>query len=222
MYRNERLTKQLLQHIDRAEKMTLESMQDGRAEHEPTITDRLIGNLESRLDGADFAGVSWRAKTLTSIGAFSQETRHGADFFGVLNLRLPGYQVQKGFLAQAKRIEPGHSMALAEYDRLRRQCVNMNNRSPVSYVFIYSQMSGIRVVSANAVLAAPMNNPLDLTSWSLKEFFKAHFECLIGDFRVSAATPEELETLASDVRARNGLMISGSTNEDKIPRNQMR
>lgn len=202
--------------------MTLESMKYGYAEHEPTITDRLIGYIESRLDGVDFAGVSWRAKTLTSIGAFSQETRHGADFFGVLNLCLPGYQVQKGFLAQAKRIEPGHSMGQAEYERLHQQCVNMNNRSPVSYVFIYSQMSGIRVVSANDVLAAPMGNPLDLTSWSLKEFFKAHFECLIGDFRVRAATPGELEDLARDVRARNGLMISGSTNGDEIPWNQMR
>jgi hypothetical protein len=220
MYKNERLTKQVLAKLDRAEQSTLQAMRDGRVEHEPSITDRMLAYIEARLDGTDIGGVRWTAKTLTSIGINSQETEHGADFFGLLDLRLPGYNVKKGFLAQAKKIEPGQSMSQTAYNDLRDQCDRMHNRSPVSYVFIYSLMSGIRVVSANDVLASHRGNPLDLTSWSMREFFRAHFECFIGDYRLSAATPEELEALTVDVRARNGIRITGQGNNNDIPPNR--
>lgn len=221
MFKNERLTKAVLAKIDRAEKMTIRAMEDTRVEHEPSITDRFLGYIESNLDGEQIAGVSWQAKTLTSIGINCQEVRHGADFFGVLDLRLPGYRVQKGFLAQSKRIEPGQHFGKNDHNDLLKQCEIMLNRSPVSYVFLYSKMSGIRVVSANDVLATTnYANPLDLASWSLKEFFKAHIECFIGDFRVKAATRNELESLAYDTRARNGIVITGTSDDDDIPVNR--
>jgi hypothetical protein len=191
-------------------------------EHEPTITDRLLAYIEDRLDGEEIAGVRWEAKTLTSLGYGAQETAHGADFFGVLELRLPGYRVSKGFLAQAKRIEPGQSLTPLELGRMHTQCKKMVDRSPVSYVFIYSKMSGIRVVSANDILAAPGANPHNLTTWSLKEFFRAHLECFIGDFRIHAPTPKQLEELVIDVSARNGIVIRGETADHDIPPNRFR
>jgi hypothetical protein len=203
--------------------MTLVAMSDQRIEHEPSITDRFLAYIEAKLDGEDIAGVHWQAKTLTSIGINSQEVRHGADFFGVLSLDLPGYRVQKGFLAQAKRVEPGQIFKASDQRNLRDQCQLMLHRSPVSYVFLYSEMSGMRVVSANDVLAAtPHANPLDLTNWSVKEFFKAHLECFIGDYRVQAANRRELENLAADVRARNGIIIQGISIGGDIPPNRFR
>jgi hypothetical protein len=221
MYKNDRLVNLFVDKVQRAEARIQTAMSNGRAVHEPTITDRFLGYLESSFDGDHFAGVSWQAKTLTSIGSQSEETRHGADFFCVLDLRLPGYRVAKGFLGQAKRIEPGMVMSKADYSRLRTQCNNMLTRSPVSYVFLYSQMSGIRVVSAIDVLAAHFGNPLSLTTWSLSEFFRAHLTCFIGDLRISAAGPEDLEALALDVRARAGIYISGNVSAHGIPMNRM-
>lgn len=221
MFKNDRLTKAVLQKIDKAERMALRAMDDQRTEHEPSITDRFLGYVEANLDGEEIAGVRWEAKTLTSIGVNCQEVRHGADFFGVLLLDLPGYRVQKGFLAQAKRIEPGQYFRNADQQDLRDQCESMLNRTPVSYVFLYSKMSGIRVVSAIDVLAStPYSNPLDLSTWSLREFFKAHFECFIGDYRVSGASRHELELMAADVRARNGIVIAGYSSDGDMPANR--
>jgi hypothetical protein len=222
MFKNEKLTKEVLAKIVKAEKKTLDAMTSTRVEHEPSITDRLLANIEYGLDGHEIAGVEWEAKTLTSIGKKSQEVRHGADFVAVLNLNLPGYKVSKGFLAQAKRLEPGQNMSSHDYKDLIDQCNKMHNISPVSYVFIYSKQSGIRVVSAVDILSADTCNPLTLETWSLKEFFEAHIQCFIGDFRVNAANSYELEALAADVRARNGIILAGRNNLDGSYRNVIR
>ena len=222
MFKNEKLTKGVLAKIVKAEKKTLDGMVGTRIEHEPSITDRLLANIEYGLDGQEIAGVLWEAKTLTSIGKRSQEVRHGADFLAVLNLNLPGYRVSKGFLAQAKRLEPGQIISSQDYSDLVDQCQTMLNRSPVSYVFIYSKQSGIRVVSAVDILSADQCNPLTLETWTLREFFEAHIQCFIGDFRVRAAHAYELEAMAEDVRARNGIVLSGNSDLDGNYRNIIR
>lgn len=222
MFKNEKLTKEVLMKIVKAETKTMNGMVDGRIEHEPSITDRLLANIEYGLDGHEIAGVHWEAKTLTSIGKRSQEVMHGADFLAVLNLNLPGYRVSKGFLAQAKRLEPGQEISSQGYSDLVDQCQTMLSRSPVSYVFIYSKQSGIRVVSAVDVLSADRCNPLTLETWSLKEFFQAHIQCFIGDFRVRAANLYELNAMAADVRARNGIVLSGYDDLDGNYRNTIR
>lgn len=56
----------------------------------------------------------------------------------------------------------------------------------------------------------------------IREFFKAHIQCFIGDFRVQAANAHELEVMAEDVRARNGIILSGSSDFDDNYRNTIR
>lgn len=215
MFKNEKLTKDVLSKIVRAEKKTLEAINGTRAEHEPSITDRLLANIEYGLDGEEIAGVNWKAKTLTSIGKNSQEVKHGADFLAVLNLDLPEYSVSKGFLAQAKRIEPGQKMSSRGYDELVSQCTLMLEDSPTSYVFIYSKQSGIRIVSAIDILSANHCNPLNLETWSLREFFEAHIQCFIGDHRIIAANSYQLEKLSEQKDTRNGIIISGTSTSTK-------
>lgn len=212
MFKNEKLTKEVLSKIVRAEKKTLEAMIGTRIEHEPSITDRLLANIENGLDGEEIAGVYWKAKTLTSIGKRSQEVKHGADFLAVLNLDLPGYSVSKGFLAQAKRLEPGKKISARGYHDLVGQCELMLKSSPISYVFIYSKQSGIRVVSAMDILSADHCNPLTLETWTLRDFFEAHIQCFIGDRRIHAANARQLEQLSAQEDTRNGIVISGSSN----------
>ena len=81
--------------IEKAARRVLRSYQDGVIEHEPTFTDRLLGSIEEAMEDFSVKGVRWRSKTLTFQGPHAQETQYGADFVGVLNIRIPGYSVTK-------------------------------------------------------------------------------------------------------------------------------
>ncbi|UYN95209.1 MAG: hypothetical protein KIT25_24900 [Enhydrobacter sp.] len=183
------------------------AIQDRRTEQEPAITDRMLGYIEAAMHGFEARGVKWVAKTLTDRGRGSQESRYGADFAGVLSISLPGYKVNKGFLAQAKMIEPSERLPPGEFGRLQRQCEGMLSSSPDSFVFLYSR-SGITIVPALAVLSTISRNPHDLYSRSLSRFYEEHFECFIGDRRLQAPTPEALETLRADYQARKLLYLA--------------
>jgi hypothetical protein len=74
---------------------------------------------------------------------------------GVLDVKVTDLRVKKGFLAQAKRAEPDTSFSRDEWARLQGQCETMLQRSPDSFVFLYSKEKGIRVVPAIEVWPAP-------------------------------------------------------------------
>jgi hypothetical protein len=76
---------------------TTEALRQGRIEHEPAMTDRMLGAIEESLDNFQYKGIQWRAKTLTDRGSGSQESKYGADFMGVLDISLPNFTVKKGF-----------------------------------------------------------------------------------------------------------------------------
>ena len=61
MFRNELLINRVTKKLDRAEVKTLEAMKSGKVQHEPSITDRMLGYIESELDGSDIAGEIGRA-----------------------------------------------------------------------------------------------------------------------------------------------------------------
>jgi hypothetical protein len=166
----------------------------------------MLGAIEQAMHRYQFKGVTWTAKTLTDRGRYSQEHEHGADFAGVLSIELPGYSVKKGFLAQAKLVEPGSVFPRAESVRLIDQCRQMLERTPDAYVFVYS-ITGIRVVPAAAVIAANECNPNDLYYRSVGRFYEDHFECFIGDTRINAPTPDMLEALQRELRARKLLYL---------------
>src|SRR5262245_29806061 len=113
----------------------------------------MLGRIEQAMNGHLTRGVRWSAKTLTSMVKDSQENEFGADFAGVLDIDIPRYSVKKGFLAQAKLIEPTDRMPARELQRLIEQCDQMLRYSSDSFVFLYSRES-ISVVPAISVVGA--------------------------------------------------------------------
>jgi len=216
MFRNIKLTKNVIKKINRAADHTLEALSRGRVQHEPQVTDRLIGAIERELDNTSIGGVIWQAKTLTDRVRNSQESEFGADFMGVLSLTFDDFEVHKGFLSQAKRIEPSQSFLTANSKELKKQCKKMLSFSVASFVFLYSQQSGICVVPAIDILGARNCNPHELTSKSIGEFFKDHIECFIGDHTIQSPSPEGLNDLLTKYSARSGIYLRGIVKEIKF------
>lgn len=156
----------------------------------PSVTKR---GIVKQLRG----GIVWKARTLrTGRGVAAEEKRHGADLMGVLDLALPDYRATKGFLAQAKRAEPGQRFSKSDWDRLRSQCETMLLRTPASFVWVYSKSKGIRIFSANSVLGLESRCIFDLYSRGVSSFFENHIECFIGDRRLDSTNIETLDVLA--------------------------
>lgn len=184
----------------------VEAYNEGRIEQEPAFTDRMIGHIEEAMRHYRVKGITWQAKTLTDHGPNSQEKKYGADFAGVLSVDIEGYQVRKGFLAQAKLVEPEQPFPKAEYDRLKDQADKMLHATPDSYVFLYSK-TGIYVVPALAVLAGGMRNPHELHYRSIGRFFEEHLASFIGDRRISTPNIAALEELGAEFHARSLLYL---------------
>jgi len=155
--------------------------------------------MAQAMEGYKTKGVTWTAKTLTDHGPDTQEKVYGADFVGVLEIDVPGYKVKKGFLAQAKLVNSASGiMRRSEFNRMIGQCEQMLNLSPSSYVF-YQSPNGIRVIPAVAVLAASRPevafNTEGFYSRALSAFYEEHFECFIGDRRISEPSEKTLKEL---------------------------
>ncbi len=179
-----------------------------RASYETMVTDRMLGAIEHAMNDYESKGVKWSARTLRpGSGRSAEETRHGADFLGVLDLDLSDYHVKKGFLAQAKRGEPNLAFSRDEWNRLIEQCETMLARTPDAFVFIYSRDAGIRIIPAGSVLGADSRSPLDLYNHGMARFFEDHLKSFIGDRRLSAPTIDALEALARDYDARRVLFL---------------
>jgi hypothetical protein len=209
MFTNRKLVSGLVAKIRKVERQTLESLRAQRVEQEPAVTDRLLGVMEHVLNRELIGGVVWTAKTLTDRGRGSQESEFGADFMAVFRASLPDFNVAKGFLAQSKLLEPGQAFSSAEAKNLKTQCEKMLNYSPASFVFVYSQQSGIVVVPAGDVLAARDCNPHELTALPLGKFYEQHFECFIGDHSIRSASPAGLAGLRERAAARKLFLLSG-------------
>ncbi len=191
---------------------TCEDLGQRLIEHEPSFTDRLLARIADAVNQHEKAGVKWRAKTLTSNVHASQESRYGADFAGVLELDLPGYRVKKGFLAQAKRVEPESLFEKREYGRTRRQCETMLKLTPHAYLFLYSKR-GVKVVPALAVVSSDACNPHRLYPKTIKRFFEAHFSSFIGDRRLVAPSIEAIKDLEKEYDIRRAIYLAVSKQE---------
>src|SRR5262249_24863522 len=120
---------------------------------------------------------------------------------------LEDCRLTKGFLAQAKLIEPGSAFPDREFNRLRSQCELMLNVSSDAFVFLYAPQ-GVAVVPAISVVAADPCNPHELYSRSVSRFFEEHFDSFIGDRRIAAPDFKTLEGVRSDVGARRALYLA--------------
>lgn len=177
---------------------------------EPSFTAVLATRIKDSLSGFSKGGIYWSAKILSSHGPNTEESRFGADVLGALSLDLSGYSVKKGFLAQAKRQEPGMHLTPSEWKRLQAQCNTMLNFTSDSYVFIYA-LNGIFVVPAISVAACKAVEDLHtLHPKNLSAFYKEHFMCFVGDRAIDSASPRVLDNLL----ARVAFEISASASND--------
>ena len=198
-----RSVRTIAREFDLVANRAFDAYREDRVMEEPQVTDRILGAIEVSIQNRQFGGVVWKARTLKTSGKGAEEKRHGADLMGVLDINLPFFKVKKGFLAQAKRAEPDGRFSLQEWKRLLFQCEKMLERTPDSFVWIYSKREGIRIFSANSVLGLGMTsrNVFDLYHHSVSSFFESHLECFIGDPLLNSTNIETLDTLA-DIPAR--------------------
>jgi len=216
MFQNNRLASTFSRKISTAARHTIEDMASGRAQQEPSITDRLIAYIQAEARANARSSFAWTAMTLTDRGRGSQEKKYGADFVGSLEIRISGFNIKKGFLAQAKKVEPTDTFTNSDYAKLKSQCEDMLRLSPDSFVFLYSMIDGFSVLPAISILGARNCNPHELTKKPIQKFFTEHFECFIGDSNISLANIETLDQLYEAYRARAGIHITigkGDTEE---------
>lgn len=206
MIRELRIIRKSAKRISEAANKVTHSLSVGQVEQEPAFTDRMLGRIEEAMTNYSIKGVRWEAKTLTDRGPYAQEARFGADFIGVLDIHLPGYSVKKGFLAQAKLIEPDDPMSTANYSRMRDQCKRMLKLSAASFLFLYCRQ-GIFVVPALSVVSADRCNPHELYKRSIARFYEEHFECFVGDHRISVPHIGTLEGIQREMTAKRLLFL---------------
>lgn len=163
---------------------------------EESMTDRLLGAISSKLDGRQFNGVTWKARTLkTARGRGAEEKRHGADVLGVLRVDLPDFKVAKGFLWQAKIVEPHTSVNRQKWANFQDQCRTMLSRTHESFAIIYSRSEGVRIIPAQLILEIDPDQIYEVGYRSMFGFFKSHIKCEIGDRRLDSPKIETLDRL---------------------------
>ena len=217
MFQNNRLASIFSRKISNAARRVIEDMTSGRAQQEPSITDRLIAYIQTEARSSARSSFVWTAMTLTDRGRGSQERKYGADFVGSLEIKISGFNIKKGFLAQAKKIEPSDRFSNSEYSKLKTQCEDMLRLSPDSFVFLYSVIDGFSVLPAITILGARNCNPHELTKKPIQKFFTEHFECFIGDSNISLANIQTVDELYEKYRARTGIHITIGKGEKEEP-----
>lgn len=163
---------------------------------EPEITGRLLGAISDRLRTKTIRGIVWNANILRSgRGGANEEQRYGADFMGVLDISLPKFTVKKGFLAQAKRVEPDRKLTDNDWQRLISQCKKMLTVTPDSFVVTYSKNRGVGFVPAIEVLGTSDRDLFAHYRRGIRSFFELFIECFVGDGKLYAADIKVLDAL---------------------------
>ena len=181
--------------VGTAAKKTVEEYVEKGLPDEPSVSVALVTRIKDAISGFSKGGITWSAKILSSHGPGTEEAKIGADIVGALSLKFPEYSVKKGFLAQAKRQEPGKALDTKEWKRLQDQCKLMLACSPESFVFVYA-MNGFYVVPAISVSACSGREDLHtLHPKTLSAFYKEHFMCFVGDKSITEATTSVLDNL---------------------------
>jgi hypothetical protein len=171
----------------------------GTVRDEEDFTSQMLGAIRAGLSRVSTDGLEWDSAVFKKQ---TEEPKIGADFAGVLRMRLGGYDADKGFLAQAKMAGPRRQIRTA---KLLEQAKAMLDRSPASFVFLY-RPTGVSVVPAVAVVANG-GEPRDLRSWSLEEFFSEHFSCFVGDPRLGRSHEQPVSALIEELPARQTLFM---------------
>lgn len=194
---------------------------------EEDFSSQLCGRLKETLNNYQTGTIVWQVETnvagsgrgifkARTLSKVSEEPFFGADIIMVLDVAGAGYEVKKGFLAQAKRLEQGKYLSTNDYNDLRKQCHNMLSVSPASYVFLYST-AGVTVVSANAVTAALNQDLWALPTYSLEILYYDFAICWIGDNRLRTTSRRSLEDLRANLDANAAIKVLGTPKYKDAP-----
>jgi hypothetical protein len=212
MIRDYRAVREIANAIAEEANEGIDAYRRSKLTDEPNITDRLLGAIESRVRHLSFGpvlssgrgggirrGISWEAMTVRSGSrSAAHEKEYGADILGVFTANIPNYAVSKGFLAQAKRAEPGSNFSRAEWARLVVQCEKMLKITPDAFVIAYSKRAGVRFFSALAASAMSGRDLFELYSMAPRSFFERHFQSFIGDRRLDKPDISVLRSLHAE------------------------
>lgn len=201
---------------------------DREVRHEESFSDQLCGRLKETLEGFATAHIAWqtdiarpgtgRARlSATTLTKTKEEPLFGADIVMALDVQTPGYSVRKGFLVQAKRLEPDGTMPNAEYARLLNQCARMVSITPSSMIFLYHS-GGVKVVPAAAVLALHSRRLFDIVSYEIEILYRDFAICWYGDTRLQATDQISLEGLRTLVDAEAAVAFRGRARKDLVSR----
>ena len=198
----------------------------GDVTHEEPFSDQLCGRLKETLH--DFETPNFRWQVVTTDGSIGrarlrartlkttdEEPLFGADIVMTIYIQAPDYEVRKGFLVQAKRLERRANLSSDRRRKLLDQCQRMLELTPSSMVFLYHS-GGVRVLPAVAVVAAKGENLWAIPSWGYGTLFFDFAICWFGDPRLQAVDPVALEGLRALVDARSALRFSGRSTTEEL------
>jgi len=106
----------------------VEALRIGGIREEEDFTSQMLSAIRAGLARTTVDGFEWDSAVLQKR---TEEPVLGADFAGVLRLRLDGYKADKGFLAQAKLAGPRKRI---DRRRLKRQAEDMLAISSAAFV----------------------------------------------------------------------------------------
>jgi hypothetical protein len=172
---------------------------------------RVAATIQEREDGPPIPSVRFSARQTVSKGPSSEESWSGADLLMVLEIKTDDYEIRKGVLVQAKRLEHGEKLTARDARRLREQCKGMLDLTADSFVFVYST-EGVTTLSATAVEGSKRDDLHSLEQWpnSTIVFFMDFLKCWTGDSRLKATDHESLAVLRALSRARNAMLIKAT------------
>lgn len=173
---------------------------------EEDFTSQMLSAIRAGLVRVHLEGLEWTSSVLKRQ---TEEPLIGADFAGLLSMQLDGFEVTKGFLAQAKMAGPRRQI---DTKKLKSQAEDMLTYSLASYVFLY-RPSGVAVVPAVAVVAAD-GDPRQVQEWPLDDFFLEHFRCFIGDPKLGAADVVEQRGVIEELPVRRAISFTVHAQHD--------
>lgn len=198
--------------ISDAASTALDAYTNGLVHDEEAITGVMIGAILNSMQGYKTKGVTWDATVLRAKGPATEEKKYGADFMGVLDINITGFKVQKGFLMQAKKLEPGDPFSRSDWSSLQSQCHKMLHITPDSFVLIYSTKE-FKVVPAISIIGGSIRNPHSFYSNSIRIFYLEHFKSFIGDGKLWRSSNVELQKLADAKDIASVVRLTADDNE---------
>lgn len=189
---------------------------DGDLIHEEPFSDQLCGRLKETLHDFQTGSIAWQVDAASGRGRLSarsltktkEEPVFGADIVMTIDIETPAESVRKGFLAQAKRLEPGKLLSNQEHRRLLDQCEKMVSFTPCSMVFLYHQAS-VKVIPATAVLGSRHMNLWGIETYSIEILYVDFGICWFGDTRIQATDPASLEGLRAMLGTQAAVRLAG-------------